>query len=425
MSNEHWPAPFATGPIVASVSLPGSKSVTNRALLLAALADGPGVVRQALRSRDADLMVAALRALGATLTPLAESGSGVDWQVRPGEIRGGVAVDAGLAGTVMRFVPPMAALADGPVSFDGDPHARKRPMGPILDALRALGARVDGDALPFTVHGPLTGGEVTLDASASSQFVSGLLLAAARFAKGVTIRHVGPPVPSQPHIRMTIHMLRMAGVVVDDTEPDLWRVEPGPIAARDWVVEPDLSNAAPFLAAALVTGGTVTVPGWPMETTQAGDALRGLLADMGATVGRAGEDDLAVSGTGEIAGIDADLREVGELTPTIAALAALAASPSRIRGVAHLRGHETDRLAALVTEINRLGGDAEETDDGLVVRPRPLHGGTFHSYADHRMATAGAVLGLAVRGVEVENIATTGKTLPEFTAMWASMLDAR
>jgi 3-phosphoshikimate 1-carboxyvinyltransferase len=221
-------------------------------------------------------------------------------------------------------------------------------------------------------------------------------------------------------------MLRTAGVVVDDTEPDVWRVEPGPISARDWVIEPDLSNAAPFLAAALVTGGTVTVPGWPLETTQAGDALRGLLADMGATVGRAGQTaDLVVSGSGEITGIDADLHEVGELTPTIAALAALAGSPSRIRGVAHLRGHETDRLAALVTEINRLGGDAEETDDGLVVRPRPLHGGTFHSYNDHRMATAGAVLGLAVRGVEVENIATTGKTLPEFTAMWASMLDAR
>ncbi|GGP00174.1 3-phosphoshikimate 1-carboxyvinyltransferase [Nonomuraea glycinis] len=426
MSNEHWPAPVATGPIVASVSLPGSKSVTNRALLLAALADGPGVVRQALRSRDADLMVAALRALGTTLTPLAETSSSVDWQVRPGEIRGGAAVDAGLAGTVMRFVPPMAALADGPVSFDGDPHARKRPMGPILDALRALGARVDGDALPFTVHGPLTGGEVTLDASASSQFVSGLLLTAARFAKGVTIRHVGPPVPSQPHIRMTIHMLRTAGVAVDDTEPDVWRVEPGPIAARDWVVEPDLSNAAPFLAAALVTGGTVTVPDWPPATTQAGDALRGLLTDMGATVGRAdGTADLVVSGTGEIAGIDADLHEVGELTPTIAVLAALAGSPSRIRGVAHLRGHETDRLTALVTEINRLGGDAEETDDGLLVRPRPLHGGTFHSYDDHRMATAGAVLGLAVRGIEVENIATTGKTLPEFAAMWASMLAAR
>ncbi|MEO3807121.1 3-phosphoshikimate 1-carboxyvinyltransferase [Nonomuraea sp. B1E8] len=418
-----WPAPTATTPVSATVSLPGSKSVTNRALLLAALADGPGVVRGALRSRDADLMAAALRALGTTLVAGDESAAGVDWHVTPGPVRGGASIDAGLAGTVMRFVPPMAALADGPVHFDGDPHARKRPMGPILDALRSLNARVDNDALPFTIIGPVTGGEVTLDASGSSQFVSGLLLAAARFEKGVTIRHVGPPVPSQPHIEMTVQMLRAAGVTVDDGERDVWRVEPGPIAARDVTVEPDLSNAAPFLAAALVTGGTVTIPAWPAETTQPGDALRGLLTSMGATVTRTA--DLVVTGTGEITGIDADLHEVGELTPTIAALAALARTPSRIRGVSHLRGHETDRLAALATELNRLGGDAEETDDGLVIRPRPLRGGTFHSYDDHRMATAGAVIGLAVPGVRVENIATTAKTLPEFAQMWAAMLDAR
>ncbi|MBN6053628.1 3-phosphoshikimate 1-carboxyvinyltransferase [Nonomuraea sp. RK-328] len=422
MPAQHWPAPVATGPVAASVELPGSKSVTNRALVLAALAEGPGTVRRALRSRDADLMVAALRALGARLEPVAETSASVDWRVTPGPVRGGAHVDAGLAGTVMRFVPPVAALADGPVSFDGDPHARKRPMGPILDALRALGARVEGDALPFTVSGPIAGGEVTIDASASSQFVSGLLLTAARFEKGVTIRHSGPPVPSQPHIDMTVQMLRAAGVRVDDGERDVWRVEPGPIAPRDLPVEPDLSNAAPFLAAAMVTGGTVTIPGWPAVTTQPGDALRGLLADMGATVHLGDDGELSVTGTGRIEGIDADLRDVGELTPTIAALAALASSPSRVRGVAHLRGHETDRLAALATEINRLGGDAEETTDGLIVRPRPLHGGVFHSYDDHRMATAGAVIGLAVPGVEVENIATTGKTLPEFTDMWASML---
>ncbi|WP_431901258.1 3-phosphoshikimate 1-carboxyvinyltransferase [Nonomuraea sp. bgisy101] len=416
-----WPAPTASAPVTATVPLPGSKSVTNRALLLAALADGPGTVRQALRSRDADLMAAAMRALGTGLTPSNESASGVDWQVTPGPVRGGARIDVGLAGTVMRFVPPMAALADGEVFFDGDPHARTRPMGQILGALRALGAEVDNDALPFTIRGPITGGEVTIDASASSQLISGLLLTAARFEKGVTIRHEGAPVPSMPHIEMTVQMLRAAGVRVDDGEPDVWRVEPGPIAAMDLVVEPDLSNAAPFLSAALITGGTVTIPGWPARTTQPGDELRPLLTAMGATVTMTGEG-LTVTGTGEIAGIDADLHEVGELTPTIAALAALATSPSTLRGIAHLRGHETDRLAALVTEINRLGGDAEETADGLVVRPAKLHGGTFHSYADHRMATAGAVIGLAVPGVQVEDIATTGKTLPEFARMWAEML---
>ncbi|GAA3130935.1 3-phosphoshikimate 1-carboxyvinyltransferase [Streptosporangium carneum] len=421
MSAPLWPAPTASAPVHATVSLPGSKSVTNRALLLAALADGPGVVRLALRSRDSDLMADALRALGATMTSSNESPSGSDWAVTPGPVVGGARIDVGLAGTVMRFVPPMAALADGVVSFDGDPHARKRPMGTILAALRALGAEVRGDALPFTVRGPLSGGEVTLDASGSSQFLSGLLLTAARFDKGVTVRHAGPPIPSQPHILMTVAMLREFGVQVDDSEPDVWRVEPGPIRAREFTVEPDLSNAAPFLSAAMVTGGSVTVPGWPAETTQPGDQLRQLLTDMGASVERT-PDGLRVTGTGRVSGIEADLRDVAELTPTIAALAALADSPSRISGVAHIRGHETDRLAALVAEINGLGGDANETDDGLEIRPRPLRGGVFHSYADHRMATAGAVIGLAVPGVEVEDIATTGKTLPEFASMWADML---
>ncbi|MBB2915530.1 3-phosphoshikimate 1-carboxyvinyltransferase [Streptosporangium becharense] len=421
MSVPLWPAPTATDPVRATVSLPGSKSVTNRALLLAALAEGPGTVRLALRSRDADLMAEALRTLGATMVPSNESASGVDWAITPGPVTAGARIDVGLAGTVMRFVPPMAALADGEVSFDGDPHARRRPMGPILRALRALGAEVTGDALPFTIRGPLTGGEVTLDASGSSQFLSGLLLTAARFAKGVTVRHDGPPIPSQPHIQMTVQMLREYGVQVDDSEPDVWRVEPGPIAAREFTVEPDLSNAAPFLSAAMVTGGTVTVPGWPASTTQPGDQLRTLLSAMGARVERTPEG-LAVTGTGRITGIEADLRDVAELTPAIAALAALADSPSRISGVAHIRGHETDRLAALVAEINGLGGDANETEDGLEIRPRRLTGGIFRSYADHRMATAGAVIGLAVPGVEVEDIATTGKTLPEFASMWTDML---
>ncbi|GAA4576913.1 3-phosphoshikimate 1-carboxyvinyltransferase [Planotetraspora kaengkrachanensis] len=416
-----WTAPAAAGPVNATVRLPGSKSVTNRALLLAALADAPSRVRRALRSRDADLMVAALRSLGAEMTPSGESRSSVDWAITPRPVRGGVSIDVGLAGTVMRFVPAVAALADGPVRFDGDPAARKRPMGPILGALRALGASVDADALPFTVRGPISGGEVVLDASTSSQMVSGLLLAGARFEKGVTVRHSGPPVPSMPHIEMTVHMLRQAGVEVDDSGADVWRVEPGPIRAHDVDVEPDLSNAAPFLAGALVAGGTVVVPGWPEETTQGGDRLRPLLERMGATVTRV-PDGLQVTGSGRVRGIEADLHDVSELTPTIAALAALADSPSRIGGVAHIRGHETDRIAALATEINRLGGDARETPDGLEIHPRPLSGGVFHSYDDHRMATAGAVIGLAVPGVQVENIATTGKTLPEFPDMWAAML---
>jgi 3-phosphoshikimate 1-carboxyvinyltransferase len=417
-----WTSPVAAGPVDATVSLPGSKSMTNRALILAALATGPTVVRRPLRSRDTLLMADALRALGTTIT---DERAG-DWHVTPGALYGPARIDVGLAGTVMRFVPPVAALADGAVTIDGDPRARDRPMGPLISALRTLGAEIDDagrSALPFTVLGRagVAGGAVTIDASSSSQLVSGLLLAAPRFGKGVELRHAGPPVPSAPHLEMTVRMLRAAGASVT-AEENLWRVAPGPLNGGESVIEPDLSNAAQFLGAALVTGGRVTVPDWPEQTTQPGDALRGLLAGMGAAVSR---DDagLTVRGGAAFQGIDADLRDVGELTPVLAALAALADSPSRLTGIAHLRGHETDRLAALVTEINALGGDARELPDGLEIRPRPLHGGLFHTYADHRMVMAAAVLGLAVPGIEVENVETVGKTLPEFTGLWTRMLE--
>ena len=421
MSSPHWLAPVAPAPVDATVTLPGSKSMTNRALVLAALAGGPSRLVRPLRSRDTDLMAAALRALG---TEIAEDGG--DWRVVPGELRGPARADTGLAGTVMRFLPPVAALASGEVAIDGDPRARERPMGPIITALRALGAEIDDGgrgALPFTVRGTgaVQGGRVTIDASGSSQLVSGLLLAAPRFDKGVEVRHEGPPVPSAPHLAMTVHMLREAGAAVE-AEENLWRVAPGAIRGGEWVIEPDLSNAAQFLGAALVTGGRVTVPGWPAETTQPGDALRGLLAAMGAEVSL-GPDGLTVRGSGGgFSGLDADLHEVGELTPVLAAIAALADSPSRLTGIAHLRGHETDRLAALVTEINGLGGDVRELPDGLEIRPRPLRGGVFRTYDDHRMVMAAAVLGLAVPGIEVENPGTVGKTLPNFTESWASML---
>ncbi|MFB4312582.1 3-phosphoshikimate 1-carboxyvinyltransferase [Actinomadura sp. 21ATH] len=423
MSSSHWVAPVADAPVDATVPLPGSKSMTNRALILAALAEGPGTVVRPLRSRDTLLMADALRGLGVGIVEEDDR-----WRVSPNELAGPAQVDVGLAGTVMRFLPPVAALARGPVDVDGDPRSRERPMGPILAALRALGAEIDDggrDAMPFTVRGTgaVAGGAVTIDASGSSQLVSGLLLAAPRFAKGVEVRHEGPPVPSAPHLEMTVRMLREAGAAVETGE-DVWRVAPGAILGREWVIEPDLSNAAQFLGAALVTGGRVTVPGWPDGTAQPGDALRGLLARMGAEVA-AGPDGLTVRGTGTFHGVDADLHEVGELTPVLAALAALAGTPSRLTGIAHLRGHETDRLAALVSEINGLGGDVRELPDGLEIRPRPLHGGVFRTYDDHRMVMAAAVLGLAVPGVEVENVATVGKTLPGFTELWGRMLTGK
>jgi 3-phosphoshikimate 1-carboxyvinyltransferase len=327
----------------------------------------------------------------------------------------------------MRFLPPVAALADGPVSFDGDPYARERPMATMIDGLRQAGVDVEDSGrgrMPFTVHGQghVDGGSVHIDASASSQFVSGLLLAGARYDKGIEVVHTGSrTVPSQPHLDMTAEVLATAGVTASSPEPGVWRVEPGPLRGGHWVIEPDLSNAAPFLAAAVATEGSVTIPRWPSATTQAGDALRDLLARMGAAVQVSG-DALTVRGSGTICGLDADLRDVSELVTVIAALAALADRPSHLTGLAHMRGHETDRLAALTTELRRLGGDVVEEADGLVISPSYLHGGTWHSYADHRMATAGAVLGLRVEGVTVDDIGCTSKTLPDFPGMWAAMV---
>jgi len=430
-SAAHWPAPLASAPVDATVTVPGSKSVTNRGLVLAALASEPGWLRRPLRSRDTLLMAAALRAMGVQVEEgVGPDGDGEFWRIIPTGLHGPATVDVGNAGTVMRFLPPVAALADGPVRFDGDPRSYERPLGGVIDALRALGARIDDDgrgALPMTVHGSgtLDGGRVEIDASSSSQFVSALLLSAPRYNQGVEVRHTGSTLPSMPHIRMTVDMLRRAGARVDAPEdggePGVWRVTPGALLGGDLTVEPDLSNAQPFLAAALVTGGRVTVPDWPEHTTQPGDALRRIFTDMGGSCVR-DERGLTLTGSGRIHGIDVDLGDVGELTPGIAAVAALAESESVLRGVSHLRLHETDRLAALTTEINALGGDVTETADGLRIRPRPLHGGVFHTYDDHRLASAGAVLGLVVDGVEVENIATTAKTLPGFTALWSGML---
>ncbi len=414
-----WPAPVAHAPVTATVGLPGSKSLTNRALVLAALADGPSVVRRALRSRDTELMAAALTTLGSRVQT-----DGEDWTVTPGELTGGE-VDCGLAGTVMRFVPPVAALARGEVAFDGDAHARTRPMGAVLGALRDLGVDVDDggrSTLPFTVRGTgsVRGGRVVIDASASSQFVSALLLAGAAYDEGVDVRHDGEPVPSLPHIDMTVACLREHGVEVDDGDADRWSVAPQTVRATDVTIEPDLSNAAPFLMLALTSGGSVTVPGWPSRTHQAGDELRDLLGRMGAEVSL-GDDGLTVTGSDRIEGLDVDLHDVGELTPAVAALCALADSPSRLRGVAHIRGHETDRLTALAVELKGLGASVQEHHDGLTIAPATLHGGEFKTYADHRMAHAAVVVGARVEGVLVENVATTAKTFPGFAEVWAGL----
>lgn len=424
-----WPAPVATGPLSASLRLPGSKSLTNRELVLSALASEPTLLTAPLHSRDSALMIQALRALGVTIEEVAgDGGFGPDLLVTPGELLGGGSIDCGLAGTVMRFIPPVAALALGPVAFDGDVSARRRPMRTMIDALRALGVDVNDDGrgtLPFSLYGTGTvrGGELEIDASSSSQFVSGLLLSAPRFAEGLRLRHTGERLPSIPHIDMTIACLAARRVPVENPEPGLWIVPPVAISGGTVAIEPDLSNAAPFLAAAIVAGGTVAIEGWPESTTQVGADLESLLPLFGAAVRREGgalvvDGGRGIAGGAEIPGVDLDLSTGGELAPAIVALAALASGPSRITGIGHLRGHETDRLAALAAEINALGGAVTEFDDGLELLPRPLHGGPWHTYEDHRMATAGAIIGLAVPGVELEDVATTAKTLPQFPELW-------
>ena len=429
-----WPAPAVTGPVRANVRVPGSKSITNRALVLAALADAPTRIEGALLARDSELAITALRQLGchvtvAGTTVLVEPFPvvGLPASASPTDTQPYIAVDCGLAGTVMRFLPPVAALTAQVVRFDGDPRARQRPLAPLTQALRDLGVDIAGDHLPITVRGvgAVTGSEVTLDSSASSQFISGLLLAAPRYHNGVQVTHRGSPMPSLPHVRLTVDMLIERGVAVagEDSDPTncRWTVTPGPISGGIVNVAPDLSNAGPFLAAAMVTGGTVTVPDWPMQTWQAGDALRGIFTAMGGHV-HLDHTGLTLTGPDKPHGIDRDLSEVGELVPTVAAVAALADGPTRLRGIGHLRGHETDRLAALVHELHALGCGAKVCEDGIAITPRPLRPATVECYADHRMATFAAIIGLRVPGTRLSDVTCTAKTLPDFPALWTAMV---
>jgi 3-phosphoshikimate 1-carboxyvinyltransferase len=427
-----WPAPFRGDKKVnARVVIPGSKSVTNRALILAAQATSPSLLKRPLISRDTELMVAGLRAMGVGIKDVQVDGD-LAWEITPAPLRGPAKVDVGNAGTVMRFLPPLSALAQGDISFDGDPRSYERPLGPVIAALEDLGIEIEHGgrySLPMVVKskGEIPGGALTIDASASSQFLSALLLIAPSTRDGIVATHKGGPLPSMPHIDMTGQMLRDFGAEVNvDKSANSWSVSAGALQGQDLVIEPDLSNAAPFLSIAMVCGGSITIADWPEVTTQPGDQLREILTAMGATISR-GKDGLTITGGESIHGIDIDLHDVGELTPAIAALAALADSPSHLRGIGHLRLHETDRLAALTREINSLGGNVVEDETSLHITPhdamgKGLHGGTFHTYEDHRLATAGAVIGLVVPGVEIENVATTRKTLPDFPGLWQSLV---
>jgi len=430
----NWSAPFRGGltsvgePINAKISIPGSKSATNRALILAAIAKTPSRLRKPLSSRDADLMVKGLQSLGCKIDEI-KTAQGFDYQITPQKLTGPTQIDVGNAGTVMRFLPPIASLATGLIHFDGDARSHERPLEPVIKALEQLGASIEHGnkyRLPLTINGSggIKGGEVEVDASASSQFISALMLLGPATKNGLTIRNIGKSLPSMPHIEMTIQLLRQFGATVEVNE-NSWTVRSGDLSGQDLTIEPDLSNAAPFMAAAMICGGSVEILDWPKSTSQPGDQLRDIFAKMGARIEQNNEG-LKISGSGKINGIDIDLHNVGELTPSIAAVAALASTPSTLRGIAHLRLHETDRLAALANEINNLGGDVTEGPGELLIKPAKLIASQiFKSYEDHRMATAGAIIGLAVKDLIVENIETTKKTLPNFPGMWQEMLNGK
>ena len=449
----NWPAPTfdASNRAVAidsTITIPGSKSVTNRALILAAISQTPSRLRKPLSSRDTDLMVKGLRSLGCQIDEV-KTDDGFDYLITPNKLVGPTQIDVGNAGTVMRFLPPIAALANGLIHFDGDARSHERPLGPVISALEQLGISIEHGnkyRLPLTINGSgkIAGGEIEVDASASSQFVSALLLLGPATENGITVKHVGSTLPSQPHIDMTVQMLRQFGATVEVVGNSTWIVLPSKLTGQDLTIEPDLSNAAPFMAAAMITGGRVVIKDWPKVTTQPGDQLRKIFSDMGAQISFV-EDGLAVQGKSSVSGdnnaagltgltgltgIDVDLHDVGELTPSIAAVAALASTPSALRNIEHLRLHETDRLSALANEINKLGGDVTQTASDLMINPKPLKLSAatptdhylFNTYEDHRMATAGAIIGLVVPGVIVENIETTKKTLPDFPGLWRQML---
>ena len=430
----NWSAPFRGGltsvgePINAKISIPGSKSATNRALILAAIAKTPSRLRKPLSSRDADLMVKGLQSLGCKIDEI-KTEQGFDYQITPQKLSGPTQIDVGNAGTVMRFLPPIASLATGLIHFDGDARSHERPIEPVIKALEQLGASIEHGnkyRLPLTINGSgqIKGGEVEVDASASSQFISALMLLGPATMNGLTIKNTGKTLPSMPHIEMTIQMLRQFGATVEVGQ-NSWTVKAGDLLGQDLTIEPDLSNAAPFMAAVMICGGSVEILDWPKSTSQPGDQLRDIFAKMGAKIEQNNEG-LKISGSGKINGIDIDLHDVGELTPSIAAVAALASSPSTLRGIAHLRLHETDRLAALANEINNLGGDVTEGPGELLIKPAKLVASQiFKSYEDHRMATAGAIIGLAVKDLKVENIETTKKTLPDFPGMWQEMLNGK
>lgn len=436
---EYWLAPQTEGPLYSTVVLPGSKSQTSRAFVIGSIAQKPLEVTGALASRDTYLAACAMEQFGARFT---FDDEGTTLTIHPPEtLRGGGTINCGLAGTVMRFGSALAAFTDGQTTLVGDEAASHRPLKPLMDSLKSLGAKVEYGGrkgyLPVTITGVEApsrrkaarkarkhslGSPVRVDTSSSSQYLSALLLASPLIPESIVLRAEGR-LPSWPYVAMSIDMLADQDVNVRRVSSWSWRTDPVRPAGNPIDIEPDLSNAGPFLAAALLAGGSVTIKDWPVRTDQVGKYWLELLPQFGASVALSG-NGLTVTAPQGLTweGLELDLGPCGELAPTVAALCLFATTPSTLIGISHLRGHETDRLEALVTEIKRLGGSAQETYDGLHIIPAPLHGAALESYEDHRMATFGAIVGLRVPGCGVADIGTTAKTLPDFPQRWAAML---
>jgi 3-phosphoshikimate 1-carboxyvinyltransferase len=389
-------------PPEATVALPGSKSITNRALVCAALARQPSTLTGALLADDTEAMVIALRRLGTRVEI-----DGTTFSVTRRRWGEAATLDARLSGTTARFLLPVLALGSGSYRLDGAPPLRARPMGPSLDALRSLGARVVGDELPVEVRGPVLGGRVEVAGDESSQFISGLLMAGAVMPRGLEIV-LTTPLVSKPYVDLTIEVMEKFGARVHGL-----RVPFSGYTGQHYAIEPDASAASYFFAAAAITGGSVTVEGLGSGSLQGDVGFVDVLERMGAAVERT-PTSITVRGTGRLRGIDVDMADMSDTAQTLAIVATYADSPTRLTGIGFIRKKETDRIGNTVNELRKLGIEAREEPDGFVVRPGTPVAGRVETYDDHRMAMSFALLGLTAGGIEIADPGCVGKTFPGF-----------
>ena len=418
---EQMPSALAIAPLEvppdASVRIPGSKSITNRALVCAALASGESTLNGALFADDTEAMAAAVTSLGAEVDGVPGKATmrirGTGGAVATGA---GTVIDARMSGTTGRFLAPVAALSEHPVTIDGHPQLRTRPFGDLAEALRHLGVRVEssvgGDGLPMRIQGPIRSSDTIVAADRSSQFLSGLMLAGPLVPGGLRVRIDGPTV-SRSYVEMTAAVMRSFGAVVEVGSDEVHVAAGGYRPVEGFTVEPDASSASYFWAAGAITGGTVSIEGLGADSIQGDARFAALLQAMGASV-----EEVAgitrVTGA-PLQGVEVDLADMSDTAPTLAVAASLAETPTTVRGIGFVRGKESDRIAAVVAELRRCGVDAREQSDGFAVLPGSAPtGARVRTYDDHRIAMAFSVLGLVVPGIQIENPGCVAKTFPGF-----------